>query len=533
MPRFPAPPAVRVLIAVLLCTASSAAQSGAPDPFQSGLRWAHSPDPLDPWIPRDVVLVGDGEFTLAAPAVANPSVEFFASAEIASGGVAPLAASQVLTGAIGPVRLAAGDEPDELFDAAQYPAPTGSMRSTVVSRRNATLGAGLVPLWSIDLGLRVNGPARIVASPDGGVLEVAVFDATTSRLHLVALEPSDGTERWSVDLPASGLAALELADSGARTAAAAGSYQYVWDANGGVLFARQDASAPSAMSISGDGARIAFGTRTGIEVWEDLGAGFGPLTARTAAPDEVAIRAELSADGGTLAVLWWNVRNGLDVRVEILDAGSGALLGAALQSGAGVVGLQNFPAALAITPDGSRVAVGLWGTGDGRPEVLLLERAGAGVVLAEDLPGSVEALALSGDGTRLAVARRDNHANVFSTTGTLEFFDTGERDLQLLGASRPGGSLDLAFQLPEPGDALFAIGTELSAPNLLPLGPIWIDFNRTHVLRSVAGPTQRAVLGIAVPLDPALVGARFAAQALALVPAGAALSRTVVRPRIL
>ena len=103
--------------------------------------------------------------------------------------------------------------------------------------------------------------------------------------------------------------------------------------------------------------------------------------------------------------------------------------------------MQGYPEVVLITPDGRRAAFGTWGTGDPQPEVLLVDALTGAVVLERDLPGSVRALALDETGTRVAVGMKHTHANQFSATGEVRLYDTGERDLQVVGHPAAGGAL--------------------------------------------------------------------------------------------
>ena len=114
--------------------------------------------------------------------------------------------------------------------------------------------------------------------------------------------------------------------------------------------------------------------------------------AKSAAAGEVATRAALSADASTAAIAWWSAVTGDGVRIEVFDATTGAPGFDYAQSGTN--GVQNFPAALAATPDGRRVVAALWGAQDTRPEVVLLDRDVGGPVLSADFAGSALGVAV-------------------------------------------------------------------------------------------------------------------------------------------
>jgi len=150
--------------------------------------------------------------------------------------------------------------------------------------------------------------------------------------------------------------------------------------------------------------------------------------------------------------------------------------------------------------------------------------------------GSPMALALSDDGARIAAARKSSHANQFSTSGEVTLLDTGERDLQLVGPSRPGGVLRLAFLHPGAQQALFGVGSAASQPGAPPglSGMLLLDL--TQPLLAFPRPVDgvgRADLGLPIPAGPAVVGLPLASQALALGVAPPALSATLAMPAIL
>ena len=525
--------------AILGLLSANGAQGAAPDPFEAGLRWSHAADPAAPWIPRDVAFVGGplggGELVWVAPAVETPRLQLFASAELA-GDPAPLWQTDPLVGALGEVVVAAGDEASELYAAAQYPMPTASQRRTLVTRhdaRHAAAGNPFVPRWTYDFGDLVNGPARVDVSRDGALVVAALFDAPRRLLHLVYLDPDTGLARVRRVFAATALRALVVAAGGKRVAVAAGTTLYVLDELGNLVFAAAEPGSTKAIALSADGSRFAHGRAGGVDVLHDAGNGYALETGRAAEPNEIATCVALSADASTYAVAWWNAVDGVSVRLEALDRVAGTRTNHYTQLGPGPLGLQNLPVELALTEDGSRVALGLWGAGDERPEVVLLETLGGPPILAADLPGSVYALALSADGTRVAVAAKDEHANLFSTTGTVLLYDTGERDLQLLGAARPGSALGALVRAPGATQAVFAFGLLAPAPWSSRIGELRVDFGRPHFFlwRDVVG--DRASVVVPVSADPALLGLPLAIQAVRFGAVGVELVEPALTPPVL
>ncbi len=524
---------------VALCAgapmASAAQDAQAGDPFTAGLRWSHTAPGSEPWIPRDVVFVGGGELVLAAPAVATPMLQLYASAELATGSTEPLFEDRGFAGALGRIDLAAGDDADELFALAQFGAPTASTRRTVVTRHDAeaaAVGAPFAPVWSHAFADLVNGPGLVAGSRDGAYLVGAIFDSAVREVCVERIDPALGGTLAGVRLAATSLRALVVSNDGTRVAIAAGASTHVLDADLNVLFTQSAATATEALALSADGAWFALGRAGAVDVLEDVG-GVYVLRASFQAPGaDLPTAVALADDGATVAVAWWNSATGFGVRCEVRDRASGTLLNSYAQSQS-PSGLQNYPIGLCMTPDGERIALGLWGVGDTAPEVVLLERGRVAPLLTADLAGSPYALALSRDGSRVVCGAKSAHANVFATTGEVALFDTGERDLQLTGAPRIGSTLEVEFLAAEEGAVAFAFGLTRATPFSGRFGPLWVDFSAPHFVVTVPTAGLRAHSTQAIAADPALVGLPFAIQALELGPSGARLGDTAVFPVVL
>jgi hypothetical protein len=484
-----------------------------------------------------VTFLADGELVWAAPAVQAPRLVLLASAPVSGtpGAGVALFEDTGLAGAIGTVGVAAGDTADELFAVAQFPAPTSLTRRTAVTRHDALAAAGgapFVPVWSFEPDELVNGAALLDASRDGARLALALHDSAGGRVLVFGLSPATGASTFETELVGNGLRSLDLSADGTRLCVGVGTLVHVLDAaSGAAVDVIDEVESSGAVALSADGRRVAVGSIGGLTLLEDAGSGYGVLLSRLASGELVTATA-LSDDGATLAAGWWNHVDGVGVRVERVDVATGAAT-PLLSQDASPFGLQNYPAALRTTPDGERVAVGLWGVGDAAPEVLLFARGSATPVLASDLPGSVQALALDARGTRLAVAAKDVHSNLFGTTGAVRLLDTGERDLQLTREVRTGGTLAVALALAEPGQGLFALGFLRSTPRRTKLGEHWIDTSGPHFFRLVAGVGLRADLVQPIPPDASLVGLPLGIQAATLGASGVRLAATVLRPTVL
>lgn len=499
-----------VALVGLAALASPGAAQTTSDPFVSGMRWSEGSPVSQPWIPRRVCFAGHGQAVWAGRAVGNPGLSLYTGTDAAS---LASALDVPLAGAIGTVEVAAGEGLGELYSAAQYPAPGGG-RITEVTRTTATQTPSAA--WGRTLAPNVMGGVKLAAG--GGALYVARHDLAAARVWLDRLDPADGHSLFSVPMPAVGLRGLKVSSDGGRVALALGDSVRVFDGAGTSLASFPLATSSEAFAFSADGSALAMGDVGLLHLWRDTGSGFLPAGSVITGGAWLATRAAFSDDGWTLGVGWWDAQSGLSVRFQMWDLAASVKLQDIQQSGV-YSNLQNFPEAVDLTPDGQRMVIGTWGSGGPDPQLMLFDRALAQPVYSTYLSGSVMALDLDDTGTRIAVATKAGHANQFSTTGYVQLFDTGERDLQLKGSIKTGTSFQLASQLAGSTLSLFVFGEPLDPPAPLfgVLGFTHIDPAQPYtVLGTPATLTGRADLNVMVPPSPALIGYELGAQAVFL-----------------
>lgn len=535
-PRRPAPGSPRLRAAGLVASAllAVAAPLRAQDPFAPGLRWTRASTPSDPWIPRSVAFGAEDGLVWASATGAGAHLELDGASAL--GAVPPLAREDGVASALSVLSVAAGRDPTACFSVAQFAQPDATHRRTELARYSpvqAAQGGALVPAWSHDPGLVVNGPARIACDERGARLFLALWNDAAHTVRVEALDGASGAVIGLAEFPATGLSELAASADGARIAVTAGTQLWIGDANAAPLQTMALVASTRAVAFSGDGARLAVGGNGALTVFAEGLGGYASAFVVQAPANELAARAELARDGSTLAIGWWNAASGVDLRLEVLDVPSHARLWQTTQLGT-PGGLQNLPEVVRVSPDGTRIALGTWGDGSAHPELQLFDRASPAPVLAVDLPGSVQALALDASGTRLAVGFKNAHANQFASTGQLRMYDTGERDLVVRGDVVVGGALELSAKHAGASEVLFLFGQRAPQPLHPPgtVGELLLRRARLLVVEAPTGADGRADLTQPIPADPVLRGRTWHVQAAFRVNGVLHFSESVVDPLI-
>ena len=491
----------------------------AQDPYMPGLRWSEAATASQPWIARRVAFAGDAQAVWAGRAVGTPAATLYAGTD---GQTLEVAFDAPLPGAVGLVEVATGRGLGELYVLAQYPGTAG--KQTIVERYSAFLDPSQPQVWSAPVGAPANGGGLLAVAPSG--VWVARFDAGAGRVHLTALDADTGAELLTRSMPAAALRGLAASADGARIALALGDRVAVWSAAGDELASFAQPQSNEAFALSADGRVLAAGRMGEVALYEASGSAFAPAGSAFVGAPWLPTRAALSADGAVLAVGFWNSQTADAIRFCLWDRAAGTKLHDVTQTGV-FGGFQNFPEALALTPDGQRMLAGAWGSGGPHPQLMLLDRDQAEPVLSTYTPGSVLAVALDATGTQLTAAVKSGHANQFSTTGFVQRYATGERDLQLIGSVTAGQPFLLTSRQPQSLASLFVFGQALTPPVTHPAfgGLLAIDPAKpyTHYLR-VADGTGRADLFGSVPPGPAFVGLALETQVVFLGPLGLELS---------
>lgn len=352
-------------------------------------------------------------------------------------------------------------------------------------------------VWGADLG-------RCAITPDGAWIVAGMKGA--SGLRVVVFETySNGTPAREFSLPFSGgLDIFEISDDASRLHVANGAYAYVYDLNSGaqIFYKILFSAKPWGHAYSADGGTLVYLKGTEYHVLRDQGYGdfqeiatFEPFAPGST---DLAYIAALSGDGNTLVATGYEGNSLLTAHLLAWDVPSGATLLSDTTQGAGIY--QNLPSDLAITPDASRIAFGLWGDEAGlAPEIVVFERTaptGTYERLASfDRPGSVHELDLSADGKELATSGRDAHMNQPVGEKVVEMFDLGS-DLRVSGRPTseappysPGPGIDFTYYLTSGAQAAFLVeaGSLADSPRTFSLGTLQITRPTKRIPMVVSG----------------------------------------------
>ncbi len=506
-----------------------AGTTSAQDPFAEGVRWTHGAGSGQPWIPSSVAFAARENLVwLGAPGGAG-AVKLLDRA--AYGAHSPRFEDSGVASGASHLKVAAGRRSDALFTLAQYPSPSATQRATRLTRHDplaAAQGAGFAPVWTHDAGFLTNGPARMATDEVGELVVVAVWDNANSTVQIDWIDGTSGALASRALVPGAALNAVEMSGDGSTVAVSAGLDLYLFDGAGNQLQHLGLGSATVAVSLSGDGSSLALGGIGQLAlltrdqgVWSNT---FNVLTAK----NQIAARADLSSDGAILGIGWWNFATAVDARFEVWDLTTftkeNTLAIAGNQSGR-----QNMPEVVEVSADGRRVAFGSWGNGGAFPEVVVLAVGQAQPVFSVDTPGSVRDLDLDETGTRLLVAYKDTHNNVFSQTGGVLLYESGEQSISQLAPAATGDLLPVATRLPGASISFLLIG-ERAAPVTFPgvTGTLLLDRTKLQVHFATPQAGGRADFDVPIPSDPALIGVQLSMQPAWRTPRG-----TVIRPHVI
>lgn len=517
------------LLAVPILLTALPAPAAAQGPFQPGLRWIDGASLQTPWIPTSVSFGASDQLVWVGAGVGSDRLLLY---DAPGSGVAVPALQETNLGpGVDLVSVLAGPGASQLFALTQRDAPDVFHRVTEVSCRDLLQGApsgGGAPSWSHDLGFAANGPGRMDLDAAGSTVVVAAWDDAQGRVRVDRVAGATGALLARVDLAAPSLEGLALSADGERVVLLLGSRLLVLTSSLSVVHDQSLADNPSSVAISSDGTRLVVGCVGAVRVFDELLGAYAETQVQPGALDQVASKVGVSAGGEVYAAAWWRFTNKDRLEYEVYDGVSHSQLISDVQIGQ-LGGLQNSPSGLELSADGSRVAFSSWGRGDSAPEVVLYDVPSASLVFSADLPGSAMALDLDASGTRLAVVTKSLHANLMSSTGEVRLYDTGERDLALLGPTLLGGTLIAAASAPGASGTFFLLGKPRAVPAPFPGALGVLTLERDQRLKVFARPTDlsgTALLSLPISGATSLLGADLGLQAVSRVAGQLVFSET-------
>lgn len=420
-----------------------------------------------------------------------------------------------------------------LFDV--YADQTLTTRTVYVKRLSASTPASD---WSYAFPFVTNGHDNLGVriSRDGSRIVAAVYNIWTSLTQVAVFDSSSNVPIAYLPIQTGGpCSTLLLSGDGTRLYLASGSRITLIDIPTGTVLNTTylfDTTFPAGHAISGDGSVFAYGTYNAVKVFKrSPTTGVYSLAFTHSVPgsnfcDQLAV----SNDGSTLACAFEFFDHFLAVQVDAVDIASTATTMSNTVTGSG--SYENLASAISISSDGRRFAVGLWGDQALTvPQVEFYENNQNAPIGAFFLPGSVNAIAMSGDGDHVAVASKSTHANVSGQGGSFELYQVGAVDFRLQGAPHSGANV--SFQMSgNPGSHTRLLYSPLAAsqPSVFPgIGTLYLDRPSTQSLSmGTVGPNGVAQVSFPVPTS---IGTTWYFQGFASAPR--ALSHDWVRMTVM
>jgi hypothetical protein len=274
-------------------------------------------------------------------------------------------------------------------------------------------------------------------------------------------------------------------------------------------------------AISGDGRVFAYGGFNTVDVYERQAAGNYQHTHQwNVTGQAVCGHLDVSEDGSTIVAgfnLW---DTNLGVKVLAFDVPTKAVTMTDTAIGAGT--LQNIVSDIAVSANGSRFVVGLWGDEAGLVDDLRFYLKSQNAPVATyPYPGSVYDVALSADGTRVAVASKAVHANLYTGGGAIDLYAFGTEDFTMHGVPHVGSNVQFEMQnAPNSPARLLVAPSAAHQPMLLGgMGLLFLNRNSmSSVSMGTTDGTGRVLRNYDMPTLAATIGTKLCFQGLATTP---------------
>jgi hypothetical protein len=321
--------------------------------------------------------------------------------------------------------------------------PQSSGSSSRVPQVSCWRSSSSTPTWVHSWTNATLQTAKVAVSDDGQTIVAVATSQSTLRLQVAIYGPASGVPLWSGEVAnmVGQLRGFDLAADGSAFYAANSSTGIVFDTQSRTV--RQMVAVPTgteAHAISGDGSVFAYGYFNGADVWRrNATGGYSRIHQHSLPGSNYCARIDIAGNSSTIAWAFNYFDTNLKVRVEAFDVAALATTMAEDVVGSG--SLQNSTGDVAISSDGGRIALGLWGDQSATvAQLRLYSRTSSTPVATHSTTGSIFDVDISGDGERVAVAAKNGHANSFATGGSIALYAFDASDLRIQGAPRIGTS---------------------------------------------------------------------------------------------
>ncbi len=385
--------------------------------------------------------------------------------------------------------------------------PNG-LRNTYVSLYTATGGLQ----WTYQFPMTTYGPARAMISRDGTRIVAGMLDPA-SHVQLRVFNVGSNVPVWSGSyLNGPLLKSLLMTADGNYVYWAAANMITIWDVNTHQIVSTiATFGALDCHAISADGRVFAYGGFNNVDVFERQSSGQWTRTHQWHVDGQsVCGKLDVSADGSTIVAGFnlWDFNVG--VKILALDVPTKTVTMTDTAIGAGA--LQNVVSDIAVSANGDRFVVGLWGDEAGLVDDLRFYRRHQNAPVATyPYAGSVYDVDLSPDGHRVAVASKAVHANAFTGGGAIDLYAFEEEDLVMHGLPRLGNvvQFDMHNVPNAPARLLIAPSLALTPMNFGTTGTLGLSrIGLSNVSMGTTGPHGHATRSYNMPTLASAIGTK-------------------------
>ncbi len=413
---------------------------------------------------------------------------------------------------------------------------SGPDSSLVVCRHpSPSAPPGLGWSWAFPFVQPVPCFGEVYVCQDGQRIVAIAYDYSSMTTDLVVFDSDDGIPSLYASLPVLLPPRCAALSADGHTAALATDLEFViYDVDSGSVLQSQylsDTPSLNGLSISGDGSIVALGATGEVQVYERSGSQYSETFTYSRPSGSLCRAVRLSEDGSTMGCGYRVDTGPTGWLFSMVDLPSRSTITCHQRSAEN----DNYIRKVVISEDGSCLALGMTGGDYGQePELVVYQKRNNEPIAEYDLPGIVNDLAISPDGTVVAVAYSGSNTSI-TDGGGIALFESTARDLALNGVPRVGTTVTFEQQVPPAG-----IARVISAPTLSPTPIHYAGVGTLHLLRGPqmaflppGSPGEGRVYetDYVIPNDPNLIGTSLYFQGLGLSPRG--LSDNYVKMTIL